>query len=530
MSNISLSHTELSLPQRASSITRSALLVASLFALDKLLGVVREAAIGQAFGTSAVLDAYFAAFEVPEGLNTIVTGAALTTALIPLLSSVICHSDREELWHLVSSVINWVLLITGAASLVAALLARPIILTLAPGFAAQPAQVLLATRLMRLVLIQTLIFSISTVLTGTLEAHKHFLLPALGPLCYTLGRILGATVLAPRLGIFGLAWGGIGGALAHLLIKFPWLVQRGARWKPVLFHPALPELLRLMGPRILGMGVTYVTFVLPTTFGSLLPPGAIAAYEYAWKLMQLPETILGTALGTVVFPTLAEMASRGDREGLQHTFSWALRLVLALSIPAAVGLVVLGRPLTALLLQRGVFDAAATTRVYHALRFLALGLVTHSMLEVVARMFYARRDMWTPLWAALCGLALNIGAGWVLLPHLAQGAIALANSLGAGLQVAFLLLAARRLIGRAQVWALTMSLIRTLLAAILMGIAITALQTLWPGAGSFTVVAGGGITGALVYVTAATALGSEEIRTLPRLLTAQGRRMPAFRQ
>jgi len=511
------------LPHQTFSIARSALLVACLFAADKFLGIVREAAVGRAFGTSAVLDAYFAAFEVPEGLNTIVTGAALTTALIPVLSSLICRSEPRELWRLFSCVINWVLIVTGLACAVAAILARPIILALAPGFIAQPAQAALATRLMRLVLIQTLIFSVSTVLTGMLEAHRHFLLPALGPLCYTAGRILGAVVLAPRWGIFGLAWGGIGGALAHLLVKIPWLVQRRALWMPVLFHPALPELLRLMGPRVLGMGVTYVTFVLPTTFGSFLPAGAIAAYEYAWKLMQLPETVLGTAMGTVVFPTLAAMAGRGDEDGLRRTFSWALRLILALSIPAAVGLVALGRPLTALLLQRGVFDELATARVYQALRFLALGLVTHSVLEVVARVFYARRDMWTPLWAASCGLALNIAVGWVLLPYLAQGAIALANALGAGLQVALLLLAARRLVGRAEGWRLSVSSARTLLATTLMGGILVAFQTLWPGAGSPVTGVGGGLLGLFVYGAAAVMLGSEEIRMLPRLLVERSR-------
>jgi len=506
------------LPRQTSSIVRSALLVACLFAADKLLGIVREAAVGRAFGTSAVLDAYFAAFEVPEGLNTIVTGAALTTALIPVLSNVICHSGRQEVWRLFSCVINWVLIVTGLACMAAAILARPIILALAPGFIEQPAQAALATRLMRLVLIQTLVFSASTVLTGTLEAHKHFLLPALGPMCYTAGRILGALVLAPRWGIFGLAWGGIGGALAHLLVKLPWLVQHRAHWMPVLFHPALPGLLRLMGPRVLGMGVTYVTFVLPTTFGSFLPAGAIAAYEYAWKLMQLPETILGTAIGTVVFPTLAGMASRGDEDDLRRTFSWALRLILALSIPAAVGLVVVGRPLTALLLQRGVFDELATARVYQALRFLALGLVTHSVLEVVARVFYARRDMWTPLWAALCGLALNAAVGWALLPYLEQGAIALANAMGAGLQVVLLLLAARRLVGRAEGWKLGISSARTMLAATVMGGALIAFQMLLPGAGSLVTGVGSGLLGVLIYATVAVMLGSEEIRMLPRLL------------
>jgi len=208
-------------------------------------------------------------------------------------------------------------------------------------------------------------------------------------------------------------------------------------------HPDLRALLGLMGPRMLGLGATYLNFVLPTFLGSRLPAGAISAYEYGWRLMQFPETIIGTALGLTVFPTLAERANAGDQEGLRRTAAWALRLVLALAVPAAAGLLVLGRPLTALLFQRGAFDASTTDRVVWALQFFAVGLVAHSALEVVSRLFYAQRDMWTPLWAALAGLALNAGLGWVLLPVLAHGAIALSNSLGAALQVGILLLVAR---------------------------------------------------------------------------------------
>ncbi len=514
-----LAHPESKQPTSSSHVARSAALVALLLAADKLLGVVREAAVGRAFGTSAVLDAYFAAFEVPEGLNVIVTGAALTTALIPLLTGVVARADRDSLWRFISSVINWLLLVVGFASVVAAVLARPIIVTVAPGFADDPTQVTLATQLMRLVLVQTLVFSVSTVVTGTLQAHQHFLLPALAPLCYTLGRIFGALVLAPRMGIFGLAWGGLAGAVAHLLIKLPWLVRHKAQWTLTLFHPDLPRLLRLMAPRMLGMGVTYVSFVLPTTFGSQLAPGAISAYEYAWKLMQLPETVLGTAMGIVVFPTLVSIAECGDRANLRRTFSWALRLVLTLATPAAVGLLVLGRPLTALFLQRGAFDAAATERVYWALQFFSLGLVAHSALEVVARLFYAQRDMWTPFWAALAGLVLNVGLGWLLLPSLAHGSIALANSLGAGVQVVLLLLVARRRMGGIEERALGASLARAGIASVVMGAAVVGFRALLPDAGLLVTGAGGLAVGGVTYVLAALLLGSEELRELPGLLT-----------
>jgi putative peptidoglycan lipid II flippase len=505
----------------SSRVALNTLLVAILFALDKLLGVVREMAVGRAFGLSPELDAYFAAFEVPEGLNTIVTGAALTTALIPVLVSIIACDERDSVWRLFSAVINWVLVIVGGASIVAAMLARPIILTVAPGFADDPAQVTLATQLMRLVLIQTLVFSASTVITSALEAHQHFLLPALSPLFYTLGRIFGAVALAPRFGIFGLAWGGLIGAVAHLLVKLPWLIYRRARWAPVLSHPDLLKLLKLMGPRMLGMGVTYVSFVLPTTFGSLLAQGSVSAYEYGWKLMQLPETMVGTALGIVVFPTLARLAETEDWEGLRRTFSWALRLILTFSVPSAVGLLLLGRPLIVLLFQRGAFDDAAADRVFWALRFFALGLVTHSALEVVARLFYARRDMWTPLWAALAGLAVNAGLGWLLLPALAHGAIALSNGLGAGVQVAILLLVAWWRLDGIEGRALAGALLRVGLASAVMGAAVVGVTSLLPGSGLVT-VASGGLAGGVAYVLAALLLGSREVRELPGLLLRRG--------
>jgi len=234
--------------------------------------------------------------------------------------------------------------------------------------------------------------------------------------------------------------------------------------------------------------------------------------------MQFPETIIGTALGLTVFPTLAERANAGDREGLRTTASWALRLVLALALPAATGLLVLGRPLTALFFERGAFDAAATERVTWALQFFALGLVAHSALEVVGRLFYAQRDMWTPFWAALGGLALNAGLGWLFLPALAHGAIALSNSLGAGLQVIVLLLVAQRRLGGVEGRALGASLARAGLASALMGAAVLGFRALVPDAGLLVTGAGGLAVGGATYVLAALLLGSEEMRALPGLL------------
>jgi len=510
------------LPLRSGHVARSAVLVAFLFAADKLLGVVRDAAIGRAFGTSAELDAYYAAFELPDGLFTVVAGSALATALIPVLSTRIVRGDREGAWRLVSAVVNLALLVVAAVSLLAAVFAPQVIAAVAPGF--DPYRTTLAVRLMRLVLLQTLISSVSGIAMSVLQAHQHFLLPAAAPLSYTLGRIGGALLLAPRWGVFGLAWGGLLGTVGHFLIQVPGLLHYRARWWPTLRHPDLGRVLALMGPRVLGLGATYLNFVLPTFLGSRLPEGAISAYEYGWRLMQFPETVIGTALGLTVFPTLAELANAGDLAGLRRTGGWALRLVLALAIPAGAGLLLLGRPLTGLFLQRGAFDAAATGRVYWALRFFALGLVGHAALEVVARLFYAQRDMWTPFWAALGGLGVNAGLGWLLLPTLAHGSIALSNGLGAWLQVAILLTVARARLGGIESRLLVASLMRTLGATAAMTAAVLAVRLALPEAGPALVSLLGLGAGAGAYLLAALLLGSEEIASLPRLLAGRGGR------
>ncbi len=505
-------------PQALNSrVVHSTALVALLLAMDKLAGIMREAVVGHAFGAAAALDAYYAAFELPEGLNTIVAGPALTSVLVPLIVGLMARDDHDDLWRFISVTLHWILIVLVMISAVGIVLARPIIVTVAPGFADQPAQIELSVRLMRLVLLQTLLFSIGTVVTGAMEAHQHFLVPALSPLCYTLGRIFGAAILARPYGIFGLAWGGLIGAVVQLLIRIPWLVRRRARWTFTLFHPDLPNLVRLMAPRMLGMSVSYVTLVLPTTFGSQLPGGSIAAYEYASKLIQFPKSVLGTALGITILPALAALVQRGDLPELRRTFSWTLRLVLVLTIPAAVGVWLLGRPLTALVLQRGAFDAAATDRVYWALQFLALGLVAHCALEVLPPLFYAQRDMWTPFWIAAAGLAMNILLGQALLSTLAHGAIALSNSAGACLQVVFLLLVAHRRLGGIEGRQLGASLLRTGIASALMGGALVAFRWALPDTGRLVSVGGGLAVGVLVYGAAACLLNIREIRELPAL-------------
>lgn len=506
-----------------SRVLRWTALVVVLFAADKILALVRDAVIGYVFGTSSALDAYYAAFELPDGLFTVIAGSAMATTLIPVVVGYLVQDRDVEVWRLVSTILNWALLIVALVGICAAIFSSAVIRAVAPGFDAGRVQ--LAARLMRIVLLQTLLFTASGILMGVLRAHQHFLLPALAPTVYTLSRILGAVLLAPHWGIFGLAWGGVFGAVVYLLVLIPGLVRYRARWWPTLYHPDLRRVLSLMAPRMLGLGTTYLSFVLPTFLGSHLPAGAIAAYEYAWRLMQFPETLIGTALGFTVFPVLAELATAGRVGQLRAMAMWGVRMVLTVAVPAALGLILLGQPLTALFLQRGAFDSRATERVAWALQFLSLGLVAHSVLEVVSNLFYAQQDMWTPLWAAVAGLVLNASLGWLLLPLLAHGSIALGNSVGVTLQVVLLLCVARRRLGGIEGKRLLRLGGRMAAVTALMALAVIAFQGAFPGSAPQTIGVVGAVLGAAVYFVASYALGSEELRHLVELLAR--RRLPA---
>ncbi len=260
---------------------------------------------------------------------------------------------------------------------------------------------------------------------------------------------------------------------------------------------------------------------MTTNLASRLGAGSVSALEWGWDAMQLPETIIGTAFGLVAFPTLSELAARRDLAGLRTTLGETMRAVLALAVPATVGLILLGRPLLAVIYQRGAFDAEATEAVFAALRFFALGLVGHTTLELVARTFFAQQDTLTPLWVAAAAAALNVGLGLVLMGPLGYGGLALANSVAVTVEVLILLALLRPRLHGVEGRRTLMALTRILAAATVMGLAVSAVLAVASRAGleGLPAILFAAATGALVYAVAALALGVTSVRGLWRLLT-----------
>ena len=268
----------------------------------------------------------------------------------PCCPNTLEKKGRPAAWDLFSRIANLVFLVAAGLSIVIALLADQLVRgVVTPGFSLE--QQRLVADLMRLNLISTLIFSLSGLVMAGLQANQHFLLPAMAPSMYDLGMLFGVIILAPEtgyqlgplqlpafgLGIHGLVYGGILGALLYLGIQVPGLLRYGFRWTPAinLRHPGVQQVLRLLGPRMITVGFIQLVFILQDNFASWLAEGSVSALVYGWLFMQVPETIIGTAIATVLLPTISEQIARGDDAASGSRSTRRLRVILALTIPIA---------------------------------------------------------------------------------------------------------------------------------------------------------------------------------------------------
>jgi putative peptidoglycan lipid II flippase len=428
-----------------SRLVRSFLLVGFLFAADKVVALARQILIGRTFGVGSQLDAFNAANNLPDMIFALISGGAMAVAVIPVLTETLDHDGRAAAWALFSRLANWAFLITavlaaGLGIFADAFISRVVV----PNFDAEH-QALTAS-LMRLDLLALLIFSISGLVMGSLQAYKHFLLPGLAPIFYNFGLIFGVLVLVPRFGIYGLAYGTILGAALHLAIQVPALVHYDFRWAPSL-DPRFPGVVKaatLMGPRILTVAAIQTIFVATDNFASGLGTGAITALAYGWLILQVPETVLGSALGTVLLPTLAELADRSRDADFRRMIRRAFLATLAMTAPIlAIGVPLMG-PAVRLVFEGRAFTAEGSAMVAAAAQIFLAGLPAHALIETSVRAFYARQDARTPLGTALITAAIFILLCFLLTPGFGYLGVAIANVSAYSFEAVLLLVLLRR--------------------------------------------------------------------------------------
>jgi len=506
-------------------MARAATLVMALFVLSRLLGLGRQIIVSAYFGTSGNLDAYLAANRITETIFLIVAGGALGSAFIPTFADHLARDDHAGAWELLSAVINLAMIaMTVAVGLIALFAPALVREVIALGFDVTRQR--LTVRLLRLMLVTPVVFSVSGVVMSALNAHQHFLLPALAPSIYNLSIILGAILLGPRYGVAGMAVGVVVGSGLHLLVQIPQLLRFGGRYLPVLGlgNPSVREVGRLMCPRVLGTAVAQLNLVINNSLATQMGEGAVSAINFAWMLMLLPQGVFAQAIGTVAFPTFAKQAARGEEEALRRALSSTLRGIIFLSIPATVGMIVVGEPIVRLLFERGAFGSGSTQAVAWALAFFAIGLVGHAGLEIVARAFYALHDTFTPVWVGGLTMVTNVFLSLVL-PGLfataglqAFGGLALANSIATVLEFLALLILIQRRTGAAWGVEMRRTVTTSTVGALAMALALIGCRAALPDAGALVHGGGGIVLGLGTYLLATLLLRSEELRAMGQLI------------
>ncbi|MBT3336607.1 MAG: murein biosynthesis integral membrane protein MurJ [Anaerolineae bacterium] len=521
-------------------IARAAGTVMLAFAFGQIVGLLRRILVAQAFGAGAELDAFIAANRVSETLFNLVAGGALGSAFIPTFAGLLAKDEKDSAWKLASAVANWVALVLGLLAALAAIFAPQIVRhALAPGFSANPEQFALTVTLLRIQLFSAMIFGLSGLVMGILNSHQAFLIPALTPSMYQVGMIFGVLVLAPTMGIYGLAWGVVIGAFFHLALQIPALLKlprsndfshsNAKGLKPLLegssysftlgFGDAnVSEVIRLMGPRLLGVAVVQLNFWVNTWLASRMAAGSVAGIEYGFALMLMAQVAIAQSIATAAMPTFAAQYALGKLDDVRNSLAATIRGVLLLSIPAAVGLIILRVPLITLLYQRGEFDARSTEIVAWALLWYAVGLVGHSVMEILARAFYALHDTKTPVLVGIGAMSLNIvfsiafaalfeQIGWM--PH---GGLALANSLATALEMVLLLILMRKRLGGIDGANIARGFGQATLAALGMGITLVWWRQAQIASAPWVVALGGIAIGGIIYLLGVWILKVPEIR------------------
>jgi putative peptidoglycan lipid II flippase len=318
------------------SLARAGLVVSSAFLVSRVLGWVRLVVIGNIFGASADLDAFFAAFRIPDLLFQLVAAGALSSALIPVISGLFAGGEHDRAWRVVSTIADLLvvaLLILG----VVVFLAAPVLVPsfIAPGF--DPATTDETITLTRIMLLSPIFLALGAVATSVLNAADRFAAAAVAPIVYNLAIIGAAFILVPSMGVEGLAVGVVAGSVGHLLVQLGPLRALGFTYRPIvdLADSAARKTLGLMAPRAIGLGATQITFVVVTALATTLGVGAVTALTVAFTLLQIPIGVIGVPLGVVLLPTLSRTAAQGDLEEFRDLLSRALRVLVVAMVPIA---------------------------------------------------------------------------------------------------------------------------------------------------------------------------------------------------
>lgn len=418
---------------RSSKLSLSTLGVALMTLLSRLLGFLRDLVFANLFGAGVAFDAFVIAFRLPNFFRRLFAEGAFSQAFIPVLSTYSAEQDPDRLRDFLSNmygVLGFILLIVVTIGVVAAPL---VLLIIAPGYLAYPAQFATTAHMIRLLFPYLMLVSLAAFATATLNTFSRFVMPALAPIVFNLVLIIGSAlwVVKTKAPLSALAIMVLVGGLFQWLVQWPILARLQLLVLPRFGwrHPGVRRVLRLMLPALLGVSVAQLSLLIDNAFASFLVQGSISWLYYSDRLVYLPQGVIGVALATVVLPHLSHNVAQKNTAAYADTLNWALRIVFLFSMPAGVGLALCAAPIIATLFLHGAFGVHDLEMTVRSLRLFCVGMPAFMLIKILAVAFYARQQIKTPVKIAIIASAVGVVLNALLIGPLAHAGLALATSM-----------------------------------------------------------------------------------------------------
>ena len=427
--------------------TKAAGLIGLAVMCSRLLGLLREQIFAALFGGGMAMDAFTAAFRIPNLLRDLFAEGALSMAFVTTFSKTIARGGDQDAWRLANKVATMTASLLGVLCIAGMVFSPQLVALLAPGFG--PEKAALTAQLTRIMFPFILLVSIAALVMGMLNAKNRFGMPAMASSFFNIGSIVGGVGLGywidPHFGtraLIGLAFATVIGGALQLAVQLPSLARLGYRFRPDIHwrDPGVKAILLLMGPAVIAASTTQINVLVNSMFASTLGDGAIFALAIAFRLMQLPLGLFGVALGTVTLPLLSRLVVAGKTQEFRSELARAIRWALLLTLPSMAGLMMLAEPIISVLYQHGKFNADQAAQAAGALRFYAIGLGGYAALKVLVNAFYALDRRKTPMLVSFLAVGTNLLFNWIFTFRLGWGYQGLAFSTGCVAAFNFLLL------------------------------------------------------------------------------------------
>jgi putative peptidoglycan lipid II flippase len=429
-------------------LARSAGLIGLATFASRILGLVRDQAQAHFFGTGHDADAFGVATRIPSLLRDLFAEGAMSAAFVPTFTRRLTRDGKEAAWRLGSQLLNALFIVVGSIVVLGIVFAEPLARFLAHKYEAIPGKLEKTILLTQVNMPFLLLIALAAACMGMLNALRRFFVPALSPAMFNVAFIVclvGGVPFFRSRGIdpvMAMSLGMIAGGVVQIASQWPSLRREGYRHAWVLNprDPALHEVLFLMGPGAIGVAAAQINMTVNTMLATN-ETSAVSALNYAFRLMYLPIGIFGVSAATAAIPDLARHAESGAFDEMRKTASWALRLMLMLSVPSTIGLMVLGPSIVEMVFQRGQFDANSTSMTAQALLFYAPGIIGYSVVKIASPSFYALRDAKTPVIVSVVTILANVALNYWLARTMGMGfrGLALGTAIAANVNAGLLL-------------------------------------------------------------------------------------------